>query len=198
MNSCTVRNMCLFAKPSSRSTAVENSNKRQTVKENNTTRTEQQQQTNKSISQNKSRPSLFHWKKNVGVTHNKQNLHVRKIHTVTYRQGYYHNPTHSEYVLLMEMRRKINSITHINPFTAPVCKSSGLKDAGTSLETVFSTSAFSAVRFDKSLSHVSATFFLQISHFCRSFSSGIMAVKQLIWLTYNRHCYIIIAIFTLS
>ena len=89
---------------------------------------------------------------------NKQNLHVRKIHTVTYRQGYYHNPTHSEYVLLMEMRRKINSITHINPFTAPVCKSSGLKDAGTSLETVFSTSAFSAVRFDKSLSHVSATF----------------------------------------
>ena len=86
--------------------------------------------------------------------------------------------------------RKINIISYINPFTAPGCKSSVLKDAGTRLETVYFPHLLSVLCVLMKAFHMSVPlFFLQISHFCWSFSSGIMAVKGLIWLTYNRHYY---------
>jgi len=47
----------------------------------------------------------------------------------------------------------INFHSFINSFTAPACKISGLKDAGTRLQTgyflVLNTSTFSAIRFDE-------------------------------------------------
>ena len=62
--------------------------------------------------------------------------------------------------------------TTLNPFTAPTCKISRLKDAQTRLETVYFpgpiTPTFNAVHFDDVLSHASAQkrkLKFKISHF---------------------------------
>ena len=80
--------------------------------------------------------------------------------------------------------------SEINPFIAPACKDSGLKDALTRLQTVcfrsYSTSICNAVRFDESPftcqceeEDKKAEGF-QVSHFYGLSSNDIMAVKELI------------------
>ena len=71
-----------------------------------------------------------------------------------------------------------------NPFTAPACKVSGLKDGGTCLQTVYFP-IFNVVHFDENpfacqreKENKKAKGF-RISHFYWSFSSCIMTVKGL-------------------
>ena len=83
-----------------------------------------------------------------------------------------------------------DQIRNFNPFTAPACKISRLKDARTRLQTYIfrssGTSTFIAMRFDKNpLTHHcekedKMVEGFQISHFYWLFSSDIMAVKGLI------------------
>ena len=94
--------MCLFAKPSSRSSAVENSNKRQTVKESNTTRTEQHQQQQTNLNPKTRHVHLYSIQRKTWVPHmnNKQTKSTctKDSQTKSAQQGYYHNHTYSEAV----------------------------------------------------------------------------------------------------